>query len=65
MPKGLCCQCGLAHLHFVECSCDPRLPLFVSVRATNLFVNILGEAGDRYGFPMGRSPIMPEHVYPL
>ena len=50
MPKGLKRRYGQGHLHFITCSCYRRLPLFASVRARNLFLKILGEVRDRYGF---------------
>jgi REP element-mobilizing transposase RayT len=65
MPKGLRRRYGLRHLHFITCSCYRRLPLFASARAKNLFVKILGEVRDRYGFALAGYVVMPEHIHLL
>jgi putative transposase len=39
--------------------------LFASVRARNLFVKILGEVRDRYGFALAGYVVMPEHIHLL
>ena len=65
MPKGLKRRYGHGHLHFITCSCYRRLLLFASVRAKNLFVKILGEVRDRYGFSLVGYVVMPEHIHPL
>ena len=65
MPKGLHRRYGLRHLHFITCSCYRRLPLFASARAKNLFVAILGEVRDRYGFALADYGVMPNHVHLL
>ena len=65
MPKGLQRRYGKHHLHFIACSCYRRLPLFASVRAKNLFVKILGEVRDRYGFALAGFVVMPEHIHLL
>lgn len=65
MPKGLRRRYGLRHLHFITCSCYRRLPLFASVYAKNLFVKILGEVRDRYGFSLVAYVVMPEHIHLL
>ena len=41
---------GQKDLHFITCSCYRRLPLVRSVRARNLFVKILDEVREQYGF---------------
>jgi putative transposase len=56
---------GRGHLHFITFSCYRRLRLLNSVRARNLFVNILGEVRDRYGFSLVGYVVMPEHVHLL
>jgi putative transposase len=56
---------GLRHLHFITCSCYRRLPLFASARAKNLFVKILGEVRDRYGFALVGYVVMPNHMQVL
>jgi putative transposase len=41
------------------------MPLLRSVRARNVFVEILGEVRDRYGFALVGYVVMPEHVHLL
>src|ERR1700720_2409777 len=65
MPSGLRRRYGQRHLHFITCSCYRRLPLFSSVRVKNLFVKILGELRDRYGFALVGYVVMPEHIHLL
>ena len=65
MPKGLRRRYGLHHLHIITCSCYRRLPLFASARAKNLFVKILGEVRDRYGFALVGYVVMPNHMHLL
>ena len=65
MPKGLARRYGQGHLHFITCSCYRRLTLFASVRSKNLFVKILGEVRDRYGFSLVGYVVMPEHIHLL
>jgi putative transposase len=65
MSKGLYRCYGLQPLHFITCSCSRRLPLFASARAKNLFVKILGEVRDRYGFALAGSVVMPKHIHLL
>jgi putative transposase len=65
MPKGLRRRYGQGHLHFITCSCYRRLPLFTSVRSKNLFLKILGQVRDRYGFALVGYVVMPEHIHLL
>jgi putative transposase len=65
MPTGLTRRYGQGHLHFITCSCYRRLPLLGSVRSRNLFVQILGEVRDRYGFALVGYVVMPEHIHLL
>jgi putative transposase len=65
MPKGLRRRYGQRHLHFITCSCYRRLPLFASARAKNLFVKILDEVRDRYGFALAGYVVMPNHIHLL
>jgi len=65
MPSGLSRRYGQGHLHFITCSCYRRLPLFASVRAKNLFIKMLGEVRDRYGFSLLGYVVMPEHIHLL
>lgn len=65
MPTGLKRRYGQGHLHFITCSCYRRLPLLRSVRVRNIFVQILGEVRDRYGFALVGYVVMPEHIHLL
>jgi REP-associated tyrosine transposase len=65
MPKGLTRRYGQGHLHFITCSCYRRVPLLGSVRSRNIFVQILGEVRDRYGFALVGYVVMPEHIHLL
>ena len=56
---------GRRDLHFITFSCYERRPLLASVRARNLFVKILGEVRERYGFKVVGYVLMPEHVHLL
>src|SRR5450631_1286824 len=56
---------GRGHLHFITFTCYRRLPLLRSVRARNVFVSILGEVRDRYGFSLVGYVVMPEHIHLL
>src|SRR5882762_4478185 len=65
MANKLIRQYGRGHLHFITFTCYRRLPLLRSVRARNVFVKILGEVRDRYGFSLVGYVVMPEHVHLL
>jgi REP-associated tyrosine transposase len=65
MPTGLKRIYGRGHLHFLTFSCYKRLPLLGTVRAQNLFVKVLGEIRERYGFLLVGYVVMPEHVHLL
>ena len=56
---------GRGHLHFITFTCYRRFPLPRSVRARNIFVQMLGEVRDRYGFSLVGYVIMPEHIHLL
>src|ERR1700693_1610245 len=56
---------GRGHLHFITFTCYGRLPLLRTVRARNVFVQILGEVRDRYGFSLVGYVVMPEHIHLL
>jgi hypothetical protein len=56
---------GLGHLHFITFSCYRRLPLLGSAQARNVFVQILGEVRDEFGFALVGFLVMPEHVQRL
>jgi putative transposase len=65
MIKHLIRHHGRGHLHFITFSCYRRLPLLGSIRARNLFVQILSEVRYRYGFLLVGYVVMPEHVHLL
>ena len=56
---------GRSHLHFITFSCYRRVPFLRSVRAKNIFVQILGEVRDRYRFSLVGYVVMPEHIHLL
>src|SRR6266404_1321330 len=65
MANKLTRRYGRGHLHFITFTCYRRLPLLRSVRARNVFVKILGEVRDRYGFSLVGYVVMPEHIHLL
>jgi len=65
MPTGLKRRYGQGHLHFITCSRYRRLPLLRSVRARNLFVEILCEVRLRYQFALVGVVVMHEHFHLL
>ena len=65
VPKGLKRHYGQGDLHFVTFSCYHRWPLLGTVRARNLFVKVLGEVRERYGFVLVGYVVMPDHVHLL
>ena len=65
MPKGLKRYYGQHHLHFVTFSCYRRLPLLSSAGSRNIFVKILDQVRDHYGFALVGYVVMPEHVHLL
>src|SRR5229473_8582113 len=65
MANKLILHYGRGHLHFITFTCYRRLPLLRSVRARNVFVKLLGEVRDRYGFSLVGYVVMPEHIHLL
>jgi putative transposase len=65
MANKLIRHYGRGHLRFITFTCYRRLPLLRSVRARNIFVHILGEVRDRYGFSLVGYVVMPEHIHLL
>jgi putative transposase len=63
MANKLIRRYGRSHLHFITFTCYRRLPLLRSVCARNVFVRILGEVRDRYGFSLVGYVVMPEHIH--
>jgi len=56
---------GHGDLHFLTFSCYRRRPMLGTVRARNIFVRILGELREQYGFRLVGYVAMPEHVHLL
>jgi putative transposase len=65
MAHNLIRHYGRGHLHFITFTCYRRLPLLRSARAKNVFVKVLGEVRDRYGFALVGYVVMPEHIHLL
>ncbi|MHB8501757.1 MAG: REP-associated tyrosine transposase [Candidatus Acidiferrales bacterium] len=65
MPRNLKRHYGNGELHFITFSCYERRPLLGTVRARNLFVKVMGEVRERYGFFLVGYVLMPEHVHLL
>ena len=65
MPKKLKRHYGKGDLHFITFSCYERRSLLNSVRARNLFVKVLADVRERYGFMLVGYVLMPEHVHLL
>jgi REP element-mobilizing transposase RayT len=65
MANNLIRHYGRGHLHFITFTCYRRLPLLRSVRARNVFVDLLGQVRDRYGFSLVGYVVMPEHIHLL
>ncbi len=65
MPKGLKRYYGQDHLHFLTCSCDHRQPWLASASRRDLFLQILEETRQRYGFVVAGYVVMPEHIHLL
>jgi putative transposase len=65
MPRNLKRCFGKGDLHFITFSCYERRPLLGTVRARNLFVKVLEEVRDKYGFLLVGYVLMPEHVHLL
>ena len=61
MPKGLKRYYGNEYLHFLTCSCFHRQPWLASARR-DLFLRILEEGRQRYGFVVVGYVVMPAHI---
>ena len=62
MPKGLKRYYGHQYLHFLTCSCYHRKPWLASARRRDLFLEILEEVRQRYGFVVVGYVVMPDHI---
>ena len=65
MANNLTRHYGRGHLHFITFTCYRRLPLLRPVRARNVFVKLLGEVRDRFGFSLVGYVVIPEHIHLL
>ncbi|MGH9561842.1 MAG: REP-associated tyrosine transposase [Terracidiphilus sp.] len=54
-----------SHLHFITFSCYRRLPLLRTARARSVFVAVLDQVRQEYGFKLAGYVVMPEHVHLL
>jgi putative transposase len=65
MPHGLKRYYGHEYLHFLTCSCYHRQPWLASAHRRDLFLQILEEVRQRYGFVVVGYVIMPDHIHLL
>jgi putative transposase len=65
MANKLIRHYGRGYLYSIKFTCYRRLPLLRSVRARNVFVLILNQVRDRYGFSLVGYVVMPEHIHLL
>jgi len=65
VPSHLKRYYGAQHLHFITCSCYHRQPWLGSRRRRDLFLKVLEQARQRYGFVVVGYVVMPEHVHLL
>ncbi len=65
MTQGLHRYYGARHLHFITCSCYQRAPLLGTARRRDLFLAILEQVRQRYGFVVVGYVVMPEHFHLL
>jgi putative transposase len=65
MPKGLKRYYGHEYLHFLTCSCYHRQPWLASASRRDLFLEILEQVRQRYGFVVVGYVAMPDHIHLL
>jgi putative transposase len=65
MPKGLKCYYGHEYLHFLTCSCYHRQPGLATAHRRDLFLQILEEVRQGYGFVVVGYVAMPDHIHLL
>ena len=65
VTQGLHRYYGARHLHFITCSCYQRAPLLGTARCRDLFLAILEQVRQRYGFVVVGYVVMPEHFHLL
>jgi putative transposase len=65
MTKGLKRYYGHEYLHFLTCSCHHREPWLATAHRRDLFLQILEEVRQRYGFVVVGYVVMPDHIHLL
>ena len=65
VTQGLHRYYGARDLHFITCSCYRRAPLLGTARRRDLFLSILEQTRQRYGFVVVGYVVMPEHFHLL
>jgi len=65
MPWNLKRYYGQGDLHFITCTCYRRLPFLASAHSRSVFVKILGEVRERFGFRLAGYVVMPNHIHLL
>jgi putative transposase len=65
MPRRLKRYYGLDHLHSLTWSCYHRQPWLGSAARRDLFLTILEETRQRYGFVVCGYVVMPDHIHLL
>ena len=65
MPQGLKRYYGAGHLHFVTCSCYQRRAWLGTARRRDLFLRLLEQTREAYGFVVLGYVVMPEHFHLL
>lgn len=65
MPWGLKRFYGSGDLHFITCSCYRRLALLATQQRRDLFLAVLEQVRQRYGFVVLGYVVMPEHFHLL
>ncbi|SRR6266567_2768120 len=65
MPRGLHRSYSAHHLHFITCSCYPRLPFLRTACCRDRFLSILEQTRERYRFVIAGYVVMPEHIHLL
>ncbi len=65
VPKGLKRYYGAGYWHFITSSCYQRRPVLGSARRRDLFLKILEQVRQRYGFVVAGYVVMPEHFHLL
>ena len=56
---------GARQLHFINCSCYHRQPWLARPERRDLFLQVLEQVRQRYGFVVVGYVVMPEHIHLL